>query len=129
MFEDEDQSFTQYRLVVPKRLGRRSYLVTHQNGRVEWQVLLGRRSRLQVCDAAGAELASLRPKKNRAGSLTEAGFELFRGDSQQAWIRESGGDFSDRFTVTMADRTETRSNGTRTNSDTRSLTPGGWRPT
>jgi uncharacterized protein YxjI len=32
---------------------------------------------------------------------------LFQGDSPQAWIRESGGTFSDRFTVTLADGTET----------------------
>jgi uncharacterized protein YxjI len=35
-------------------------------------------------------------------------FELLRGDSQQAVIAETGGQFSDRFTATLADGTKTQ---------------------
>jgi uncharacterized protein YxjI len=106
--ELEDRPFTRYRFVVPKRR-RGSYLVTDENGEVKWQVLAGRRSQLRICDATGAELARLQPKPHHFGWLPGqiTGLELYRDDGQQASIRESGGEFSDRFSAALSDGTET----------------------
>jgi hypothetical protein len=84
---------TRYRFVVPKALSPEPYLVTHEDGRIQWQ---GRGwrwfyYRLRVCDEQGVELARLRSAGHWWWLWGTWKFELLGSDGRIALISESGG--------------------------------------